>query len=599
MPRIPTRYIYVALACVFLPAVSVWAAPHGDWLEKVDQAVIERIDDDELEFLVFFAEQADLSPARGMKTKLEKGTFVFETLRDIAARTQPPIVEILEDYGAEYKCFWAANMIWVRAGGDVLESVAGRPEVARIHNNDRLAMEEPEGSGSELPETERDGASPFGVIEWGIRMVNADEVWAEGVTGEGAVIAGIDTGYDWTHPALINQYRGWNGAIANHNYNWHDAVHSGGDICRPNSPEPCDEEVHGTHTMGTMVGDDGGANQIGMAPGAKWIGCRCWERAKGTDIAYVTECLQWIIAPTDLSDRLADPSKAPHVVNNSWICEPNEGCTNPNSLLMVIENVRAAGIVVLGGVGNDGPSCTTAAFPPAIYEAYFSVGATSSQDVIADFSSRGPVTSDGSGRRKPDICAPGQSVRSAVTGGAYAVESGTSMAGPHVAGLVGLLISANPELAGNVDLIEQIIKETAVHLETDQQCGGVDGSVVPNNMYGYGRIDAYAAYKRAMELVSPAIVGFAMEPSYPNPFFTSTRIKYELAATSDVRLRIFDAAGRLIRSLVDAQGQPSDTYEVSWNGRSDNGTIVPGGVYFCRLEAGGVTRSNRTIFIRE
>jgi hypothetical protein len=172
------------------------------------------------------------------------------------------------------------------------------------------------------------------------------------------------------------------------------------------------------------------------------------------------------------------------------------------------------------------------------------------------------------------------------------------MAGPHVAGLVALLISANPDLAGRVDLIEQIIEETAVPLHTDQVCGETDGSVVPNNIYGYGRIDAYAAYKRAIELATPAIADFALSPSYPNPFFSSTRIDFELSETTDVKLWIFDAAGRKVRSLLDADARPADRYEVTWNGRDDGGALVPAGVYFCRLEAGGMTRSTRMIFMR-
>lgn len=592
------RSTCAAIVLILLSAGPLPAAQNSGWLSKIDSSVIERMENEELEFIVFLGEQADLSPARAMGSKLEKGKFVFETLSAVADRTQPPLVRMLEERGVEFERFWAANMIWVRGAPELVDTIAQRPDVARIHDNSSLSIEHPVEVVTDPDGKERDQSDLSTAADWNIYKVNAHLVWAEGVTGEGAVVAGIDTGYDWTHPALISQYRGWDGSVANHNYNWHDAVHGGGMYCPPDSPEPCDEETHGTHTMGTMVGDDGVSNQVGIAPGAKWIGCRAWERVNGTDIAYVTECLQWIIAPTDLSGRNPDPAKAPHVVNNSWICVPSEGCTDPNALKTVIENVRAAGIVVLGGAGNDGSACTTVSFPPAIYEGYFSVGATTRTDDVASFSSRGPVVADGSGRRKPDICAPGQGIRSTVPGGAYAYSSGTSMAGPHVAGLVALLISANPELAGNVDLIEQIIEETAVPLRSSQVCGGTDGSVIPNNIYGYGRIDAYAAYVQAMELATPAIADFTLKPSYPNPFFSSTQIDYELAETADVSLLIFDAAGRKIRSLLDEEPQPPDRYEVSWNGRDDNGVLVPAGVYFCRLEAGGVKRSNRMIFLR-
>ncbi len=242
-----------------------------------------------------------------------------------------------------------------------------------------------------------------------------------------------------------------------------------------------------------IVGDDGGSNQIGMAPGAKWIGCRNMDVGVGTPATYA-ECYQWFVAPTDLAGQNPDPSKAPDVINNSWGCPPSEGCTDPNVLLTVVQNVRAAGIVTVHSAGNDGSSCSTVADPAAIYDESFSVGATSSNDTIASFSSRGPVTVDGSNRLKPDISAPGDSIRSSTRDGGYQGGwSGTSMAGPHVAGLVALLLSANPGLAGDVDLIEGIIEQTAVPRTTTQGCGGDLPGQVPNNVYGWGRIDAVAA----------------------------------------------------------------------------------------------------------
>ncbi len=336
-------------------------------------------------------------------------------------------------------------------------------------------------------------------IEWNITKVGAPSVWALGFLGQNVVVAGEDTGYQWDHPALKNQYRGWNGSSANHNYNWHDAIHSGGGSCGADSPFPCDDYGHGTHTMGTMVGDDGGSNQIGMAPQAKWIGCRNMNQGAGTPTTYA-ECFQWFIAPTDLSGNNPDPSKAPDVINNSWTCTPGEGCTDPTLLQTVVENVRAAGIVVVASAGNSGSSCSSVTDPPAIYDAAYSVGATSSSDTIAGFSSRGPVTSDGSGRLKPDISAPGVNIRSSVPGGVYEGGwNGTSMAGPHVAGAVALLLSAVPSWDGQVSLIENRLSQTATHtvVPTGQVCGGIPDNVFPNNTYGFGRLDVYAAVNEA------------------------------------------------------------------------------------------------------
>jgi len=241
------------------------------------------------------------------------------------------------------------------------------------------------------------------------------------------------------------------------------------------------------HTMGTMVGDDGEGNQIGVAPAASWIACRNMEEGWGTPSTYI-ECFEWFIAPTDLNNENPDPTKAPHVFANSWSCPESEGCNSSNFAVMeqVVNNVKNAGIVIVVSTGNAGNQCGTVDRPAAMYENSFSVGATRPNDTIAGFSSRGPVEIDGSGRLKPNISAPGTSVRSSVLNGNYAAYSGTSMAGPHVAGVVALLISAKPELAGQVDEIEDILEQSAVPKHTDENCGGIPGTNVPNNTYGYG-----------------------------------------------------------------------------------------------------------------
>jgi serine protease AprX len=465
-------------------------APDAPWQSKVDPWVLDRAATEPTEFLVLLAEQADLSATAGLPTKLEKGRYVYETLTALAARTQEPVLRDLEQRGVAHQPFWVANMIWVRGDLAAVQAMAARADVARIDANPTVRLSEPTVSLS------TQAAQGPSAIEWNISKVHAPEVWAAGFTGQGVVIGGQDTGYQWDHPALKRQYRGWNGMAASHDYNWHDAIRSGGGSCGADSPFPCDDYGHGTHTMGTMVGDDGAGNQVGMAPGAHWIGCRNMDQGSGTPATY-SECYQWFIAPTRLDGTGADPAMAPDVINNSWGCPPSEGCTDPNVLLTVVHNVRAAGIVTVHSAGNSGSACSTVSDPAAIYADSFTVGATNSSDAIASFSSRGPVTADGSNRRKPDVSAPGVSVRSSLRGSTYTSMSGTSMAGPHAAGAVALLISAYPWLAGNVDALENVLGQSAVHLTTTQTCGGDTSSTVPNNVYGWGRIDALAAYNAA------------------------------------------------------------------------------------------------------
>jgi len=208
-----------------------------------------------------------------------------------------------------------------------------------------------------------------------------------------------------------------------------------------------------------------------------------------------------------------------------------------------------------------------------MFEGSFSVGATAINDTIAFFSSRGPVAVDSSFRTKPNVSAPGVGIRSARPGGFYGNASGTSMAGPHVAGLVALIISANPNLAGEVDIIENIIEQTSVPKTTDQNCGSIPGSQVPNNTFGYGRIDALAAVEAAIDLI-PVSIENAQNPLlvkvYPNPVFDQMIIEIQ-EPVHHVSVEIFDVHGRnvwrnqeksggLIVMKINLQNQPSGIY---------------------------------------
>lgn len=479
---------------LLLVAPGAASAAAGRWQDKVDASVLAAAQaQGEAEFLIVLAEQADLAGAAALRSKEEKGAWVYGQLTAVAARTQAAVLAELERRGVPHRAFWIVNLIWARGDAATLEAVARRRDIAHLYAS---------GSGTFDPPRAAAGGShaPAGV-EWNVGLINAEAVWAMGFTGQGVVVAGADTGVEWTHPALRDKYRGWEGSSADHDYNWHLGSIPNAVCPEFPSTEPCDDDQflgggHGTHTVGTMVGDDGLGNQIGVAPGARWMACRNMSHGVGI-VPWYLDCMEWLLAPTDLQGQNPDPSKAPHVVNNSWGCV--EGCPPP-VLRAQVEASRAAGIVYVVSAGNDGPLCNTLVFPLAIYEPSFSVGATDINDAIADFSSRGPVVNDvpNPPRVGPDISAPGVNVRSSVKGGGYDSLSGTSMAGPHVAGLVALVISANPELAGDVDRIEEIIQQAAVPLTTTEGCGGDAPDQVPNNTFGWGRIDALAAVELAL-----------------------------------------------------------------------------------------------------
>jgi len=470
----------VAILCLGVIQFG-WSSERDSSVSKIAPRVLaETSNGGSTEALVVLARQADLSAAENLPTKADKGRFVVNTLRATASSTQGPIINLLRQRGVPYQSFFIVNMIKVTGDRSLMETLAGRADVARIEANPHVRTALPSRSGY-------DTSSFAPGVEWNVERVKAPEVWALGYRGEGLVVAGADTGVQWDHPALKNQYRGWNGQQVDHDYNWDDAVE--------HTTSPFDPHGHGTFTVSEMVGDDGQGNQIGVAPGAQWIACRNMDSGGNGSPAWYTECFQFLIAPWPINQPdQGDPSKAPDSINNSWVCPPSEGCSF-DTLQAIVDNVRAAGIVPVMAAGNDGPACSTIDLPPAIYASSVTVGATDSNNSIAFFSSRGPVTVDGSHRTKPDLSAPGVNIRGAVPGNGY--ESGwegTSMAAPHVAGGVALLWQAKPSLDGNVGQTESVMEHAAQHLVALQASGVCRGpSFFQDNTFGWGLLNLLQA----------------------------------------------------------------------------------------------------------
>ncbi|MEV4478789.1 S8 family serine peptidase [Micromonospora coxensis] len=432
---------------------------------KAEPKVRERIGKDgKTTFWVFLDSRADLAGAAKLHGKADKAAFVLRAKTAHAERSQAGLRALLAGRKADFKPFWLANTVQVTGDAALLADIAVRPEVAEILADDPVDIPEPL-PGQAVPDL--DG------VEWNIDRINAPRVWNElGVRGEGIVVANIDSGVNYTHPAVAASYRGRQAdGSYDHNYHWYDPA----GVC--GTAAPCDNNDHGTHTMGTMVGLDG-ANVVGVAPGARWIAAKGCE-SSSCSRASLLAAGQWMVAPTDLTGANPRPDLAPDVVNNSW----GSNAYDP-WYTETVSSWVAAGIFPAFSNGNNGPGCATAGSPGS-YAVSYASGAFDVNNAIAGFSSRGAGEN---GQIKPDIAAPGVNVRSATRTG-YGAFSGTSMASPHTAATVALMWSASPAVQGDVAATRSILDDTAIDVDATT-CGGTTDD---NNVFGEGRLDAYAA----------------------------------------------------------------------------------------------------------
>ncbi|MFI5906176.1 S8 family serine peptidase [Dactylosporangium sp. NPDC051541] len=413
---------------------------------------------------VVMREQADLSGLSAVADHTERVRQTYERLVSTAERTQAPLRAELRSKHVSFTPFYLVNGVEVDAGPVARQWLAGRSDVLHVLLNPQLrplpAAAEPMHGGQAAP-----ASTP-----WNLTLIGADRVWADGTTGKGIVVGSSDSGVDGTHPALRGNFRGGDDS-------WLDPYNG--------TRSPTDPNGHGTHTVATAVGAG-----VGVAPGASWIACENLPRNLGSMANYLT-CLQFMLAPyAPGADpwHAGRPDRAPQVLTNSWGCPSLEGC-DLYSMRPAIDAFTAAGIFFVAAAGNTGPGCSSITDPPANYASTLTVGAVDRNARVADFSSRGP-TADG--LTKPDVMAPGVDVLSALPGGGYDVLSGTSMATPHVAGVVALMWSANPALVGDIPRTREILRSTARTARTQgTSCGS------ESNTVGAGLVDAYAAVRAA------------------------------------------------------------------------------------------------------
>lgn len=493
LPRTWAMLLAAGLAATVLPATmptATAAAPNAvarDSGPSVERKVVNDLTDGgSSTFWVYLKGRADLSGTEGIKDRGRQGREVRNRLKETARAGQAGLIDALRRADAPYTSYWIANTVKVQGDSELLERITALPEVDRVTADRTYALPEPVDADAE-PAV--DGA------EWGVDRIGAPKVWDEfGATGNGIVVGSIDSGVQFDHPALVKQYRGTNGdGTFTHDYNWYDPAR----VCGVIERVPCDNIGHGTHTVGTMVGDGGTGNHVGVAPEAQWIASKGCEIRSCSQSSLLASG-QFMLAPTDVYGKNPRPELRPHVINNSW--GSSDAGADP-WFKQTVQAWVAAGIFPVFSNGNEGPTCGTDANPANLPESY-GVGAFGTDGAVASFSSRGPSES-GDEVIKPNVSAPGVAVRSTWPGGRYAAASGTSMAAPHVAGAIALLWSAAPATVRDIDETRHLLDGTAVDVE-DLSCGG---TVTNNNVYGQGRLDVHAAVEKAARGVTGVLTG--------------------------------------------------------------------------------------------
>jgi serine protease AprX len=400
-----------------------------------------------LTVIVKLRQQADLSQVNGAD-HAARLQGVIRALQATAGATQGPLNGLLKARQAQgsvarFEPLWVFNAFSVTATPAVIAELASQPDVLSITPDDIHIVE-----------------ASYGTPEANISLVGAPSLWDMGVTGQGVVVASMDSGVDVSHPDLATRWRGGSNS-------WFDPYGQ-------HPTTPTDLSGHGTWTMGIMVGGDAGGTSIGAAPSAQWAAVKIFDDQGGSTATAIHQGFQWLLDP----DGNPNTTDAPQVVNNSWTFA-YPGCNlefEPD-----LESLSAAGILPVFAAGNGGPY-SDSSYSPANNPAAFAVGATDDNDQIYGYSSRGPTTCGGSTGPYPEMVAPGVNVLSSDLLGGYQINSGTSLAAPHVAGGLALLLSVYPNLTATDQA--NALTASAVDL-------GVAG---PDDVYGYGRLDLLAAF---------------------------------------------------------------------------------------------------------
>ena len=481
-------------------------------------------------YLIYLRQQPDLSRAPQLEWQ-ERGRFVVQALQETAQLSQASIRAYLERQGVSYQSFWVDNVIAVENSTyETFLGLTSQPEIWAIRARRQPRLYEPQAV--EPP------TITLASLEANLTHLQVDRVWNElGLTGTGMTVANIDTGVRYTHQALVEKYRGNHGEDFEHDYNWWDPY------AVPTAPY--DKHGHGTHTMGIMTGDDGESNQIGMAPGAEWIACAGFMSDGSCTDTGLLECGQFMVAPWNLEGEEPNPDLRPIVVNNSW----GDCARSIDPWYQDVVNAwQAAGIYPVFSNGNAG-NCGYSSPPglntvgnPARYGNVSGVGSTGTSDgAYAPHSNWGPTDATdtlnprGYTHLKPQVLAPG-TARSSYRGSdsTYAWMRGTSMASPHLSGLIALLWEAAPCLLGNYAKTETLVEQTANPIPYESGYGDEGPGNVPNYATGWGEINAYAAVQAAIEYCNQDL-----------PWLATVPITGQIAPASSEEIAVIFTSGQL------------------------------------------------------
>lgn len=486
--------ILAALLMVFSLISPTLANAEAANHAKLSSNLIEQFDkQEEVTFIVTFkdkvnsakvAQEAELQASKANlsseEAEVSKRTAVISALEASASNAQSNVIDFLEENSVkDYQSYHITNAIVVTATEDIAKQIAKFPEVSKVLPNFEIENVDPQ------PQSKAAELSNTSYLLWNVDMVNPTPLWEDGFDGTGIVIASLDSGAQWDHPAIRDSYRGYdaNTGTVNHEGNFFDPYN--------NRTEAYDDNGHGTHTIGTMVGylsaeeapvEELEDTHIGVAPGAQWIAAKILDSFGSGTTDKILEAAEWILAPG------GDASLAPDVVNNSWGFPGVDPLEADEFFRDVIQNWRAAGIFPVFAAGNEVEGVVEA-IPgsvsfPASYPEAFAVGALDSDKNLADFSLRGPSPYE---EIKPEVSAPGVDIISAYPGNDYAQASGTSMAAPAVAGSVALLLQKYPDV--DFEELEEALTSTAEALTNDEYTES------PNNGFGHGLVDTAAAAK--------------------------------------------------------------------------------------------------------